>query len=226
MTTATQTQLPSVTISRERIQELDSLIREEFNEVSLTVTTLHEGIEQSYSSLSELVSDQSLPEIVRTYQLLIQSKGGKAKINANSPQNDQHDLYVEGYREWVEHAENVLLEFYRLDKNPIRSILRGQTRMAPLSLISSIAAGHFYITISPLGIYYPASETLLRIYTVYIFSAVAFFCSSFRHRLFPYVYWDLRKESDADRYVTSAFQIIGIVLLTLILLPIFGLFFN
>lgn len=98
--------------------------------------------------------------------------------------------------------------------------------MAPLSLVSSITAGHFYVTVSPLGTYYPVSEALPGMYTVYVVLAVAFFCSSFRHRLFPYVYWDLRKESDADQYVTSAFQMVGFVFLTLLLLPIFEIFFN
>ncbi|OYR58384.1 hypothetical protein DJ83_14985 [Halorubrum ezzemoulense] len=218
--------LPSVTVEGKALLELESQIYESLNEVSLEVTILYEGIERSYSSITEIVRDESVPELLETYEMLIQSKGGMARVNANSSQGDKHRLFVAGYDEWTSYMRRLLCGFFRERKNPIRSVFSGRRRMAPISLMSSIIAGHFFITISPLDIYDPAGHTLPRLYSIYFFSAIIFLCSSFRRSLFPYAYWDLRNGSGGDRYVLSGFEVVGLVSLTLLSLPLLNMLLN
>lgn len=220
------TPLPSVTVTRDHLQGLDSLIHESLDDVFIDITIRCEGIEQSYSGLPELIEDESIPRIIQTYEMVINARGGTAKISANSAQSDRHRLYIEGYQEWKKYVRRLLLEFHKHDKNPIRTSFKGRFRMAPISLTSSIIAGHFFITISPLDLFTPASQTLPRLYFIYFTSAVVFLSSSFRHILFPYAYWDLRGGRVNDKYVKSFLEVVGLVLLTLLLLPLLGRMFN
>jgi hypothetical protein len=218
--------LPSVTLSRDDLQRLNSLLQESLYKMSLEITVLSKGIERSYSGLAELIEDGSVSRIIQTYELRIHARGGKARISANSEERDSHDLFIEGYSEWTTFVSELLSKFFEDNKNPIRTFFGGRVKMAPITLTSSIIAGHFFITISPLDLFDPATRTLPRLTFIYFITATVFLFSSFRHTLFPYAYWDLRSEQLPDRYVKSSLEVVGLVLLTLALLPLLEMIFS
>lgn len=212
-------ELSSVALTPPELRDLWTTLADILHNQSIKITILAEGKERQYNSFDAIFSDELIPDVVRSFELQFKSRGGRGRITANSSEGDVHRLYLDGFGPWRIQVAERIKQFMRSRKNSIRTFFSSSITMAPISLLSSILAGNFYVTISPVGIFYPSESILPLLYASYAITAAIFFASAFRHRMFPYAYWELTEDPSINLYITSIFKILALVLLTMLTLP-------
>jgi hypothetical protein len=219
------TSLPSTTLSLGDIRDLENQLYELLHNHSVTITISREGTDHEYASFEKLVSDSLLPSIVRSFEIEFTSQGGSGRIAADSTREDDCLLYLDGYAEWCVILKPHIKKFMVSRSNSIRSRLSGRYLMSPVSVISSILAGHYFITLSPLDVFYPSPSRIPFLYFALAIFTTLFLSSTFRHHLFPYSYLETREPKKSHRYYRSVIYVIslsGIILFTLMMLNQFA----
>lgn len=215
------TSLPSATFDLDDIRDLKNTLYESLHKLQIKITISREGTDNQYSSFEEFFSDSLLPSVVRSFEIEFTSQGGSGRITADSARQDSCLLYLDGYAEWCANLKSQIRDFIISRRNPIRSMLSGRYIMAPVSVVSSILAGHYFITLSPLDIFYPAPSRVPILYLALAMSSTIFFSTTFRHYLFPYSYINVRELNKSHRYYRSVVFVMaltGVTLLTLTVL--------
>ena len=186
----TKISLPPVVLAPTDLSELQERIDEMLEQPDMTVTVSREGIETEYPSLSAMLDDGFTSGVVRNFELVLHSPNGRARVVANSRDTDAHSLFLKGEYEWRQEVRGLMTDFMNNREKPIRGWAKGYP-MTVVALISSLIAGEAYVTISPLGIIYPAGSMTLKLQLLILIFAPIFFASAYRRKFFPYACWCL-----------------------------------
>ncbi len=89
--------------------------------------------------------------------------------------------------------------------------------MAPLAIIFSVIAGHYFLLIAPLGIFYPAERRIPGLYIKFFIFMVALVSTAYRYRLFPYAHWELTEGKGLNFWV-SLVKALGLALFAVVFL--------
>lgn len=133
-----QTDLPSIHLEEDDLTDIEQVFRDGETD-SVIEFKLHNGpFTYEYSTTKGILSDNTLPDFVKSFELTLESKKGKVKITANE---EDHDiiLWISGERDWVKRKKDHIEDFFEHRGDHIRTTLQNHLPTIAASISIAIA---------------------------------------------------------------------------------------
>lgn len=175
--------LPSVHLGGEQIIHLEDLLLTESTAPDLEISLDHGSVTYRYGSADELLQDDILPAIIRSFEVVLTAKEGRIRLAADDRGRNLR-LTVKGNREWAESRKREIESFFRKHGASLRTFLERYMAFILMGLAMSIALGAYYSGFgSAIGIRTPVDALL--------FGSIAAFVGGILHptlnAFYPYV---------------------------------------
>lgn len=177
-----ETRLPAVHLQGGMIAELEELLRSGNTDPEFEIRLDHGSIAYTYSSTAELRRDVGLPDIVRSFRVVLAAREGEIELLADDVAAEFR-LRVSGDEGWVESRRRTIEGFFQRNGATVRTLLERYMALAMSGL--AVAAG--------LAMYYGGFGGLVGMRTpidALLYGSVALIAGGILHlilnRVYPY----------------------------------------
>ena len=116
------TRLPAAHLGGEAMTALEEVLLADCTAPQLEITLDHGSVTYRYSSLEELREDVTPPNVVRSFEVNLTSREGRAELVADDRENE-FSMELSGNSEWVRTKRRSIEDFFETHGATVRTFL-------------------------------------------------------------------------------------------------------
>jgi len=138
-----ETWLPATHLRSERLVELEELLCADATDPDLSVVLEYESVTYAYESARELVNNIELPEVVRTFRVVMSAEEGSIHLVAGGGEGDLV-LRITGEESWGQSRRRDVEQFFRSHGSMTRTLLEQYLGLGLATAVVVISLGLYY----------------------------------------------------------------------------------